>query len=282
MIDFTTIPKELAPRRKIDYAQKIPKIIWQTFKTNEVPLIMKDYVDSWIIKNPEYEYKFFDDEDVLKFLRNDFPKYYEGYNAIKYGASKADLWRYLIIYKYGGVYADMDCQCINSLRNWIKPSSEFVTQFGVNKDICQWLLISAPGNPIFLRAAEKSLENIIKNNTVASHYGFKLRNKEIVISNDTPLFNFNDSVLALAGPPVLQQVAEECYNNGSLRNILPFTQITCVSDPTVSCQMNGNVTHGGGGNDKYYKALKLLKIPHYNNLFLRIINEKLIINFANE
>ncbi len=270
MTDFTTIPKELAPRRKIDYEQKIPKIIWQTFKTNEVPLIMKDYVDSWIIKNPEYEYKFFDDEDILEFLRNDFPKYYEGYNMIKYGASKADLWRYLIIYKYGGVYADMDCQCINSLRKWVKPSSEFVTQFGTNKDICQWLLISAPGNPIFLRAAEKSLENIINKNITASYHGFELIKNKIFISNQTPLLKFNDNVLALAGPPVLQQVAEECFNDGALKNILPFTQITCVSDPTVSCQMNGNVTHGGEGNEKYQRALKLLKIPHYNNFVSRM------------
>lgn len=277
MTDFITIPKKLSPRVNSNYKQKIPKIIWQTFKTNEVPLIMQEYVDSWITKNPEYEYRFYDDEDVKDFLQNNFPKYSEGYNMIKYGASKADLWRYLIMYKFGGVYADIDCKCINSLKKWVKPESEFVTQFGVNKDICQWLLISAPGNPIFLKAAEKSLENIINNNTTASHYGFKLVNNEILISDDTPLLNFNDNVLAVAGPPVLQQMAEECYKNGLLKNILPFTQISCVSNSMISCQMNGNVSHGGEGNGKYKKALKLLKIPHYNN-FLSRVKRKIITN----
>ena len=270
MEELVIIPKELAPRRKINYEQKIPKIIWQTFKTNEVPSIMKDYVDTWILKNPEYEYRFYDDEDVINFLKNYFPEYYEGYSMIKYGASKADLWRYLIMYKYGGVYADMDCRCKKPLRRWIKPGAGFVTQLGINKDICQWLLISEPGNPIFMRAAERSLENIITNNTTVSHHGFKLINNEILISDDTPLLNFNDNVLALAGPPVLQQVAEECYNEGSIKNILTNTQVTCVSDSTVSCQMNGNVTHGGKGNDKYKRALKLLKISHYNDFVSRI------------
>src|SRR6185312_12400220 len=142
MTKFITIPKELFPRVDLNYEQKIPKIIWQTFKTNQVPFIMKDYVDSWITKNPEYKYRFFDDQDIQNFLQIHFPDYYEAYNTIKFGSSKADLWRYLIIYKYGGVYADLDCRCNTSLRKWINPDSQFVTQLGINKDICQWLLIS--------------------------------------------------------------------------------------------------------------------------------------------
>lgn len=270
MTEFITIPKELPPRCMVDYEQKIPKIIWQTMKTNRVPLLMKDYIDSWIDKNPEYEYRFYDDEDIKKFLKTNFPQYFEGYKKIKYGASKADLWRYLIIYKYGGVYADMDCECINPLREWVKPSAEYVTQLGINKDICQWLIISTPGNPIFLKAAKKSLENINNNNIKAVHHGFEFVDNKILISNNTPLLSFNDNVLGLAGPPVLQQMAEECYSDGSLVNILPFTQIACVSDTSVSCQMNGNVSHGSGGNKAYKRALRLLKIPHYNNFFTRI------------
>ncbi|RNI30967.1 hypothetical protein EFY79_21135, partial [Hanamia caeni] len=184
MAEFVTIPKELPPRLKMDYEQKIPKTIWQTFKTNQVPAIMKDYVDSWITKNPEYEYRFYDDEDVKDFLSSNFPEFYTGFNKIKFGASKSDLWRYLIIYKYGGVYADIDCLCVNPLRQWIDSSSMYVTQLGTNKDICQWLLMSIPGNPIFLKAAERSLENINNNQSKASYYGFKFINNEILISID--------------------------------------------------------------------------------------------------
>lgn len=269
MTKFITIPKELFPRVDLNYEQKIPKIIWQTFKTNQVPLIMRDYVDSWITKNPEYKYRFFDDQDIQNFLKTHFPDYYEPYNRIKFGSSKADLWRYLIIYKYGGVYADLDCRCNNSLREWIKPDSQFVTQLGINKDICQWLLISEPENPIFLKAAEKSLENIINNTPKAAHYGFKLINKRLLISDDTPILLFNDKVLALAGPPVLQQVAEDCFNEGLLKNILPNTQIMCVSNSVTSCQMKGNVSHGEE-NGKYRRALRILKIPHYNDFFSKL------------
>src|SRR3954470_8471971 len=100
MSEFEIIPKYLAPREQADYMQKVPKVIWQTMKTNRVPVVMKDFADSWINKNPEYEYRFHDNDDIIEFLKNDFPEYLEGYNKLKFGASKADLWRYLIMYKY--------------------------------------------------------------------------------------------------------------------------------------------------------------------------------------
>jgi hypothetical protein len=254
----------------MEYEQKIPKVIWQTMKTDTVPVLMKNYIDTWITQNPEYEYRLYDDDDILNFLTNDFPQFLEGYKKLKFGASKADLWRYLIIYKYGGVYADLDCICNKPLREWIDPAALFVTQLGINRDLCQWLIISVPGNPLFLKAAERSLENILKKNYKVSHYGFKYSNNKVSISDDSTLLNFNHEVLGLAGPPVLQKAAEECYKNGLLDKILANIQIVCVSSPSTSCQMDGNVSHGSGGNKDYKSGLKLLNVPHYNRVTKRL------------
>src|ERR1700756_848470 len=100
MTELSPIPKILLPRTEVTYSQIIPKIIWQTMKTNIVPGIMKEYSDSWIEKNPEYEYRFFDDDDIYHFVKKEFPDYTRAYNKIKLGVVKADFWRYLIIYKY--------------------------------------------------------------------------------------------------------------------------------------------------------------------------------------
>ena len=281
MIEYEIIPKILPARSTMEYAQKIPKIIWQTMKTNRVPVFMKEYADTWMTQNPEYEYRFHDDNDILDFLKNDFPDYVEGYKKIKYGASKADLWRYLIIYKFGGVYADMDCRCVNPLRQWVDPGAAFVTQLGINKDICQWLIISVPENPIFLRAAQMTLRNIEQNNTKAVHHGFEFTENKLVIVENSPLLKFNHPVLGLSGPPVLQHAGETCFKEGLILDILSDTQIVCVSGSEISCQMGGNVNHGTGGHIAYRKALKLLKTPHYNRLITRIkrklMNSKLIV-----
>lgn len=230
-------------------------------KTSQVPPIMKNFSDSWIENNPEYEYRFCDDDEVFNFIKSNFPEYLEGYKKIKYGASRADLWRYLIIYQYGGVYADLDCRCLSPLRKWIKPDSGYVTQLGVNNDLCQWLIISVPKNPIFLRAAEKSLKNIENKTTDLEFRGFELKDQKVKIRKNLPLVTIRDRVIGLAGPPVLQKAAEECFEDGSFKAILQSTQVVCTSR-SRSCQMNGNVLHDYK-NPEYIRALKKLKTPHY-------------------
>jgi mannosyltransferase OCH1-like enzyme len=194
----------------------------------------------------------------------------DGYKKIKHGASKADLWRYLVIYKYGGVYADSDCRCLLPLREWVNPDSEYVTQLGINHDVCQWLIISVPKNPIFLRAAEKSLENLRNDRSAAQYRGFELINERLEIRQVSPL-KVNDHVMGLAGPPVLQEAAEECFNDGSITRLMESTQVVCVSG-RKSCQMNGNVTHDCG-NVEYLRALKELNTRHYrdNGPFLKAL-----------
>ena len=67
-------------------------------KTNIVPKIMKEFSNSWIDNNPEYEYRFFVNEDIISFISEEFPQYFYGYNKIMGGSSKSDFFRYLVIY----------------------------------------------------------------------------------------------------------------------------------------------------------------------------------------
>jgi hypothetical protein len=259
--EYAIIPSRVPASSEPDYFQKIPKIIWQTMKSNHVPSIMKGFSNSWIENNPEYEYRFCDDDEIIRFIKCEFPEYFEGYQKIQYGASKADLWRYLVIYQFGGVYADMDCRCLSPLRKWIETDSEYVTQLGVNHDLCQWLIISVPKNPIFLRAAEKSLKNIENKTTDQEYRGFELKDQKIELRKHVPVVTIRDRIIGLAGPPVLQKAAEECFEDGSMDAILQSIQVVCTSRGR-SCQMNGNVQHDYG-NPEYKKALKRLKTPHY-------------------
>jgi hypothetical protein len=266
---YLIIPKVLPPRKKLNYEQKIPKIIWQTMKSNQVPAIMKEYADTWIENNPEYEYRFFDDDAIIDFISNDFPDYLEAYKKIKYGASKADLWRYLIMYKYGGVYVDMDCRCINPFRQWIDPGAKYVTQLGINNDFCQWMIISVPENPIFLKAAQKALQNAENNIFQAEYHGVEVSEGHLAVRVKEPPNKVNDKVFGFAGTAVLQEAAETCLREGLLTDLLSSIQIVCVSG-AISCQMNGNVAHDSA-HPEYRKALSILKTPHYDRFISRIL-----------
>lgn len=89
---------------------RIPFIIYRTWKNND---LTEQFIDAWnttAINNPEFEQKLYTDLGVNNFINDfDYPGLKKAYNRInpKYGAARADLFRYAILYKNGGFYMDI-------------------------------------------------------------------------------------------------------------------------------------------------------------------------------
>ena len=142
----------------------IPKIVHQTWKEN----ITKDlypkksiFQSSW--KQTDWEHRFYNDGDVVQFLKLHFPsQVLEAYNTLIPGAFKADLFRYCVLFIYGGVYADYDVLCETDLDRAIDPEVGFFVP--VEYDRCLWngLIGSAPGHP-FMAAAIETVVNYVRN-----------------------------------------------------------------------------------------------------------------------
>jgi mannosyltransferase OCH1-like enzyme len=63
-----------------------------------------------------WEYRFYTDEDAANFLSTHFPpEVKQAYDDLIPGAFKADLFRYCILFIYGGVYADIDVMLTSKL-----------------------------------------------------------------------------------------------------------------------------------------------------------------------
>ena len=92
--NFIVLDNHHASRSNNNKNIKIPKIIWQTHKTNDLPQSSYDNINRMIQLNPDYEHNFYTDEDMLKFLQDNFDEsVINAYNKIKPGAGKADIWR---------------------------------------------------------------------------------------------------------------------------------------------------------------------------------------------
>jgi len=107
----------------------IPKIIWQTWKTktNLFPS-MQNAINSIKELNPEYEHRLFDDTDCDEYIKKHFPvSVLKAYRILGPGAYKADIWRYCVLIKEGGVYFDIDFVAYVSLREILQPSDQFVS-----------------------------------------------------------------------------------------------------------------------------------------------------------
>ena len=97
--------------------EKIPPYIFQTWHSLELPIEMKTTSQALSAQNPDFEYYLYDDSMCYDFISKHFnPDVLDAFNSLKPGAYKADLWRYCVLYKYGGIYLDIKFKGVNGFR----------------------------------------------------------------------------------------------------------------------------------------------------------------------
>jgi mannosyltransferase OCH1-like enzyme len=94
----------------------IPKIVHLSYKSEEQILPeWKDVIPAWKKTNPSWEIKFWSDKDNEDLVKNEFPWFYDTYKNFKYNIQRADAVRCCYLFKYGGLYIDMDYLPINKI-----------------------------------------------------------------------------------------------------------------------------------------------------------------------
>jgi mannosyltransferase OCH1-like enzyme len=118
-------------------SDKIPQIIIQTWKNDNVPIKYKNMVESIRGLNPHFEYKFFTDNDIDIFLQTNYPDYYRTYLALPITIQKIDFFRYIAVYHYGGFYFDLDMNGLQPLDETVLNNDcVFPVDEMINTDMC--------------------------------------------------------------------------------------------------------------------------------------------------
>jgi mannosyltransferase OCH1-like enzyme len=157
----------------------IPRIIHQTWKVEQVPEQWLAFQQTWRGNHPDYEYRFWTDDDNRAFVAKVFPEFLAIYDGYPHAVSRADLARYLVVCHFGGVYADLDCESLKPLDDLIagrtlvfglEPPSHLarppVAWRGLTRIVCNALFASAPNHPFWrhllpLLAASKDEGNVL-------------------------------------------------------------------------------------------------------------------------
>ena len=142
----------------------IPKIIYQTWFTKKLTP-RQIYIQEQIkIKNKNYEILLYDDSDIDNFIKDNYSgEIYNTFKLIKLGAVKADFWRYLILYKYGGIYLDFDANINCNLDKLIDINDKaIISREGNSGVFLQWVLIFEKEHPILLDCILQCITNIKK------------------------------------------------------------------------------------------------------------------------
>lgn len=140
----------------------IPKIIYQTWKTKELPASVEAVRTTLQIQNPEYTIILFDDSDMDEWIHTHMPQeVVYAYNSLAVGAAKADLWRYCILYTNGGIYLDIDSTLLVPIQTFLSENDQAAISRERNKGLfSQCCLAFEQGHPILKAAIDKSVKNI--------------------------------------------------------------------------------------------------------------------------
>jgi mannosyltransferase OCH1-like enzyme len=160
---------------KKHYFLVIPLTIYQTWYTKDLPPNMQKNVEQLKQQNPEFSYELYDDNDCREFIRINFaPDVLHAYDMLIPGAYKADLWRYCVLYKNGGIYMDIKLSCVNGFKLIELCESE---HYGLDREghnninmpipIYNALMVCKKNNPFLLEAIHKIVKNV-----KIKYYGF--------------------------------------------------------------------------------------------------------------
>lgn len=95
---------------------EFPRIIHQTWKDREsIPGKFKAWAESWQKHHPNWTYHLWTDAQNRGLIATSYPWFLHTYDNLKVNIQKVDSARLFYLHKYGGIYADLDLECLRPL-----------------------------------------------------------------------------------------------------------------------------------------------------------------------
>lgn len=137
-------------------APMVTEIVHQSWKTRQLPPMFANLSLSWKTCFPSWKHILWTDEDNLQLVRDYFPWFLPRYQALPHNIMRADAVRYMYMYVYGGVYADLDTECLKPFTHLLRNYSIVMGAMDGGAILPEGhtqnsFLYSAPGHPFWLQ-----------------------------------------------------------------------------------------------------------------------------------
>ena len=140
----------------------IPHAIHQTWVSEDVPEAWQGYQASWQRHHPRWTYRLWTDADIRAFVAEHDAWFLPIFDAYPEPIMRVDAFRYFLMSRLGGVYADMDFECLRPLDALLSPHELVMgvepdahagrllaRERGLERVVCNAFLASRPGHPFW-------------------------------------------------------------------------------------------------------------------------------------
>lgn len=143
--------KYKAKQNLINLSYKIPKIIHFIWIGSPVPERCKKLFVTWRKYHPTWTIRIWTDADIEPFKMQNK----RAFDAAKNWGEKADIWRYEILLRFGGLYSDTDFECLKAFDDLHKSCTFFAgIAYGKVALLYNGLIGCTPNHPIIQRCIE--------------------------------------------------------------------------------------------------------------------------------
>jgi hypothetical protein len=169
----------IAPTTADVWGRKIPQIVHITSKSRCLSEPFFENANKWR-QLQNHSFYFHDDASMDRLLQQEYWPEFPQLSVLRpcliSGAGKADLWRYLLLYRFGGIYTDIDTapgpQFIHQRDNTtlIGPDDDaffVVERIGV---LSQYFMAASPRHPLLYLAVLNLFQRLLEVDSVAGQY----------------------------------------------------------------------------------------------------------------
>lgn len=220
----------------------------QVWDTTQIPEIFGKWIPTWLARNPGWQHWLWTLDDVRDLVARHYPDHLTLYDSYTAPIFRADVMRYFVLHRYGGVYVDLDMESLRPLDEWMTHfhclvseenyEHSFVIREQESTNLVNGFIACAPQHPLMKMAIESLDDAAMKYfgdyiyatgpkffDAVWNRYRDRIRDLTVEPANRVtvlPPYYF----LPTYDPSESELISGKC-SPSSLRSLPPKSQIVC-------------------------------------------------------
>lgn len=135
------------------------------------------YIQSFVDNNPDWTYYFWTDDSARALIKKKHSYLLHYWDNVKRGVQRGDILRYVVLYEFGGIYADVDVENLRPLDRVTRkytciiptePLEHNILKYHVPYVINNGIMLCAPKHPFLRRLLDTLLDNTEDDNVLTA------------------------------------------------------------------------------------------------------------------